>query len=238
MPRLRYARRSGVALVWALCLGSLALPTAQQTAGGPVTVFENARLIPSGGQPVIERSAFIVQGNRITAVGHAGELQVPAGARRVDLAGKTVMPAIVDTHSHVGYFDEVTNREMRDDFSRERLLDHLDRFAYTGHALTYSLGSDAPDFIDARYSRDPKSFVDLREESERDSFTGARYLTVGRGLAWPYLAGAFPTHEYVYTLGRDQPGTYAPYRLYRPPVSVRGAAYEAATAAGLSFIVP
>ena len=185
MPRLSSARRSVIALVWAVCLGSLALPSAQQPAGGPVTVFENARLIPAAGQPVIERSAFIVQGNRITAVGRAGELQVPPGVRRVDLTGKTVMPAIVDTHSHVGYFDEVTNREMRDDFSRERLLDHLDRFAFTGHALTYSLGSDAPDFIDARYSPDPAHFVDLREESERDGFTGARYFTVGRGLAWP-----------------------------------------------------
>jgi hypothetical protein len=60
----------------------------------------------------------------------------------------------------------------------------------------------------------------------------------GRGLAWPYLAGAFPTHECIYTLGRDQPGSYAPYHWYRPPVSARGAVYEAAVAAGLSFIVP
>jgi len=74
---------------------------------------------------------------------------------------------------------------MVDDFTRARVLDHLDRFAYTGHALTYSLGSDPPNFIDARYSDDPKNFVDLREESERDTFSGARYYTVGRGLAWP-----------------------------------------------------
>src|SRR4029077_12374162 len=37
----------------------------------------------------------------------------------------------------------------------------------------------------ARYSDNPKTFVDLREESEKDTFTGARYFTVGRGLAWP-----------------------------------------------------
>jgi len=60
----------------------------------------------------------------------------------------------------------------------------------------------------------------------------------GRGLAWPYLAGAFPPHECIYTLGRDQPGSYSPYHWYRPPVSARGAAYEAAVATGLSFIVP
>ncbi len=156
-----------------------------QTTAQRTTVFEGARLIVGDGSAPIERSIFVVQGNRVTAVGRAGELQVPAGATRVDLTGKTVMPAIVDTHSHLGYFDEIANKEMIDQFTRARLLDHLDRFAYTGHALTYSLGSDMPNFIDARYSDDPKTFVDLRDESEQDSFTGARYFTVGRGLAWP-----------------------------------------------------
>jgi len=60
----------------------------------------------------------------------------------------------------------------------------------------------------------------------------------GRGLAWPYLVGAFPSHECIYTLGRDQPGSDAPYHWYRPPVSARGAVYEAAVATGLSYIVP
>ncbi len=60
----------------------------------------------------------------------------------------------------------------------------------------------------------------------------------GRTLAWPYLAGAFPPHECIYTLGRERPGSCAAYRVYRPPVSVRGAIYEGAAAAGMSFIVP
>jgi hypothetical protein len=60
----------------------------------------------------------------------------------------------------------------------------------------------------------------------------------GRTLALPYLVGAFPAHECIYTLGRERPGTCAAYRLYRPPLSVRGAIYEGAAAAGLSLIVP
>jgi hypothetical protein len=60
----------------------------------------------------------------------------------------------------------------------------------------------------------------------------------GRTLAWPYLAGAYPPHECIYTLGRERPGSCAAYRVYRPPVSVHGAIYEGAAAAGLSFIVP
>jgi hypothetical protein len=60
----------------------------------------------------------------------------------------------------------------------------------------------------------------------------------GRAVAWPYLCGAFPPHECIYTLGRDRPGSCAPYRLYRPPVSVHGALYEAGAIAGVSLVVP
>ncbi|MSR19788.1 MAG: hypothetical protein EXR91_02250 [Gemmatimonadetes bacterium] len=166
------------------CRGGAEAPRSAQDEGG-VTVFAGARLIVGDGSAPIENSAFVIQGNRILSVGRTGDLEVPAGAAVVDLAGKTVMPAIVDPHSHVGYYDEVTDTEIQDDFTLDRILDHLDRFAYTGHALTYSLGSDMPKFIDARYADDPKSFVDLRDASEGDGFTGSRYFTVGRGLAWP-----------------------------------------------------
>jgi imidazolonepropionase-like amidohydrolase len=42
-----------------------------------------------------------------------------------------------------------------------------------------------PKLIDARYSDHPESFVDLRQSSQEETFTGARYQTVGRALAWP-----------------------------------------------------
>ena len=186
MHWLRTVAFLGIAVAGAALLDRYSPVIGQQPAGAQrPTVFEGARLIIGNASAPIERSAFVIEGRRITAVGRAGEVQIPANAIRVDLTGKTVMPAIVDTHSHLGYFDETADKEMVDQFTRARVLDHLDRFAYSGHALTYSLGSDMPTFIDARYSDDPKTFVDLREESEQDSFTGARYFTVGRGLAWP-----------------------------------------------------
>jgi len=166
------------------CGGGAERSAAAQDARG-TTVFEGARLILGDNSAPIENSVFVIRGGGILDVGRSGELEVPVGAAHVDLTGKTVMPALIDPHSHVGYYDEVTDTELQDDFAHERVLDHLDRFAYTGHALTYSLGSDSPEFIDARYSDDPENFVDLRDESERTSFSGARYLTVGRGLAWP-----------------------------------------------------
>src|SRR5688572_23203017 len=135
-----------LALVGAASCGPSAEGSTSAQEAGAVTVFEGARLIVGDGSPPIEGSAFVVQGRTILAVGRAGELEIPAGAARVDLSGKTVMPAIVDPHSHIGYYDEVTDTEIQDDFTLERVLDHLDRFAYTGHALTYSMGSDTPEF--------------------------------------------------------------------------------------------
>ena len=73
----------------------------QAPQGTAVTVFEGARLIVGDGSAPIENAAFIVDNNRFTQVGRRGQVNVPAGATRVDLTGKTVMPAIVDAHTHM-----------------------------------------------------------------------------------------------------------------------------------------
>src|SRR5215813_7589997 len=71
-------------------------------AQSQTTVFEGARLITGDGS-TIENSAFVVVNDKFTAVGRRGDVAVPAGAARVDLSGKTVMPAMVDLHGHLGY---------------------------------------------------------------------------------------------------------------------------------------
>ena len=62
------------------------------------TVFEGARVIVGDARPPIENASFVVSGGRFVQVGRAADVKVPAGATRVSLAGKTVMPAIIDTH--------------------------------------------------------------------------------------------------------------------------------------------
>src|SRR4029077_10186631 len=66
-----------------------------------VTVFEGARLIVGDGSEPIADAAFIVEDGRFAEVGRKGQLKVPAGATRVDLTGKTVMPAIINAHIHL-----------------------------------------------------------------------------------------------------------------------------------------
>ena len=66
-----------------------------------IAVFRNARIITMKGNEVIERGDVLVRNNRIAAVGPAGSLQVPTGAREIDAAGKTIVPGFVDTHAHL-----------------------------------------------------------------------------------------------------------------------------------------
>jgi imidazolonepropionase-like amidohydrolase len=133
-------------------------PETVQAPASTVTVFENARLIVGDGSAPIENAAFTVDGTRITEVGTAGRLQVPAGAVRVDLTGKTVMPAIVDTHTHLAA-------------TREALVTQLQHKAYYGAAVAVSLGQDAGDLA-----------YQVRQEIIPDA---ARMLTAGRGITTP-----------------------------------------------------
>ena len=64
--------------------------------------FTNARIITMNGDEVIENGTIVVEGNTITALG--ADVTAPAGAKVVDVSGKTIMPGIVDVHAHVGNF--------------------------------------------------------------------------------------------------------------------------------------
>ena len=136
-------------------------PTFGQPQGG-VTAFEGARVIVGDGRTIIENAVFLVNGPRITQVGRAGQVTIPTGATRVNLAGKTVMPAIIDTHTHLSQ-------------TRELLLNDLKRRAFYGVGAALSLGQDTTDV----------SFQ-MRAETRAGSIPGAaRFFTAGRGITGP-----------------------------------------------------
>ena len=73
--------------------GSMAL------VGARVITMAGLKPGPIAGTPgVIENATILVEGNRIVAVGPSSSVQVPAGATRVDVKGKTIMPGIIDVH--------------------------------------------------------------------------------------------------------------------------------------------
>ncbi|HUH11610.1 MAG TPA: hypothetical protein VMK65_00815, partial [Longimicrobiales bacterium] len=65
-----------------------------------VVALTGARLITMRGDEVIERGDLVVRDNRIVAVGPAGSVAIPADARVFDMAGKTILPGLVDIHAH------------------------------------------------------------------------------------------------------------------------------------------
>jgi len=83
-----------------LC-GALILLATAGGASGETRAFINARIIPIAGAP-IEKGTLVVTDGKIVAVGASGAVKIPGGATTVDLAGKTVMPGLVDSHSHIG----------------------------------------------------------------------------------------------------------------------------------------
>jgi imidazolonepropionase-like amidohydrolase len=154
-------------------------PSAEAPGAPAATLFEGARLIADAGSAPIESSAFVMSDDRIIAVGEKGKVDAPAGARRVDLTGKTVIPALVDAHSHLGYTDVKRMTTAAANFTRENLVDHLRRYAYYGIAATLSMGVDRGE---------------LPYEIRGQPVPGAAlFRTAGRGMALP---NAGPGAEY------------------------------------------
>jgi imidazolonepropionase-like amidohydrolase len=112
-------------------IGALFLAAAMSLVGlaqGSATVFEGARVIVGNGT-VITDATIVVDAGKIAQVGRAADVKAPAGATRVSLTGKTVMPTIVDTHVHTSQ-------------TREALTQDLQRRAYYGVSAAMSMGQD------------------------------------------------------------------------------------------------
>jgi imidazolonepropionase-like amidohydrolase len=157
-------------LMLALLVAAAGTAAAQGVRPAAV-LYEGARLITGDGSAPIERSAFLVEDGRFTRVGRQGEVQAPAGTARLDLAGKTVIPALIDAHSHIGYMKHLTSGPQN--YTRENILDHMHRFAYFGVAASQAMGSD---FGELPFQLKEE----LRAGKDPDA---ARFLTAGRGLS-------------------------------------------------------
>jgi imidazolonepropionase-like amidohydrolase len=79
----------------------IAIERPRMRAKGSV-LLTGARVITMKGDEVLPAGDVLVTDNRIAAIGKKGSLNVPAGTRTINVAGKTIMPGLVDAHSHMG----------------------------------------------------------------------------------------------------------------------------------------
>jgi imidazolonepropionase-like amidohydrolase len=152
----RPPKAAGAALVTVVV--SLWSPVGGQAPPAGVTVFEGARVIVGDGRAPIDNATIVVSGTRITAVGPSAQVKAPAGATTVRLTGKTVMPAIVDTHVHTSQTLDALEQDLR-------------RRAYYGISAAMSLGQDTDDAVFQMRARPLPG--------------AARLFTAGRGLTMP-----------------------------------------------------
>ena len=143
-------------------------------------IFEGARLLRPGSGPPIQRGTLLVENGRIVRIGEtAGDVKAPAGATRIDLAGKTVMPLLVDTHVHLGYQKGLVFAA--DNFTRDTIVDQLDRYLYAGVGAVLSLGTD-PGTLPFQ----------VRADQAAGRRGGSTWLTAGRGIAAPNAGPGTP----------------------------------------------
>jgi imidazolonepropionase-like amidohydrolase len=162
---MRYLKFTTVAAFAALLLaacdqGPTAPEPAPPPAPGPqtsVTVFQGARLITADGRPAIENGVLVIDGNMIVSAAEAGQVQIPEGATVIDVSGKTIMPAIIDMHTHLSE-------------DRAGVVRDLQRRAYWGISAAQSLGRDTDELIATRGEPIPNA---------------GRYFSSGKGISGP-----------------------------------------------------
>lgn len=142
----------------ALCAWLMFAPVFAAPALADPIAFENVRLIIGDGRPPIANATLVVDGERIVQAGRSADVVVPRAARRINAAGKTIIPALIDTHAHVNQ-------------PREALVADLRRLAYFGVGTVMSLGVDTGD-----------APFELRANPLPGA---ARLLTAGRGITGP-----------------------------------------------------
>ncbi len=136
IPLIHLARTAALAVA-ILCLS----PSVLLAQGDAAILFRNAHVIVGDGSEIASTDVMI-RGDEILSVGEAPILDgIPI--RVIDLAGKTLMPAMIDAHAHLGY----QSREGwgAEYYGLDNLVSNLRQYAYYGFSAVFSAGSDPDD---------------------------------------------------------------------------------------------
>jgi imidazolonepropionase-like amidohydrolase len=153
--------RSRIACLAALLVGASALHA-------EVKVLKGFTLIDGSGRPPLANAAMVIDAGRIVWVGPVAQLKVPAGVETIDLAGKYVMPGIINLHGHLGNTIGLTQDAKF--FTRENVEKNLDTYASYGVTAMLSMGTDQDLIFEIRD----------RQRAGRPSTT--RVFTAGQGF--------------------------------------------------------
>jgi len=142
------------------------LEIVEEAQGSAAIALIGARVIDGTDAAPIDDAILLIEDGRIAGIGPAGSVNIPDGATRIDMSGKTIMPGLINAHGHVTV----------DDNTQLPIRAHMDQrlaiYADYGVTTVISLGShDEPDEVEG---------LKIRDEQRAGTLNGARFLTGGR----------------------------------------------------------
>ena len=164
-----------------LCLVCLALafPPAQQTRPAEtVYLLKPARVFDGESAQVHDNWVVLVRDEKIEAVGPASSVNTPAGAKVIDLSGLTLMPGLIEAHSHV-LLHPYSETSWNDQVAREslslrvaRATNHLRNTLQAGFTTIRDLGTEGAGYAD----------VGLKQAVEQGIIPGPRMIVTTKAI--------------------------------------------------------
>ena len=132
-------------------------------------ILKNATVIDGTGEDPREGTDILIMDGRVVAVESNIKLK---GAKEINLTGKTVIPSLISAHAHVGTLKGTTSSA--DNYTRENVLRHLQKYQDYGVNAVLAMGTDRPLIFDG-----------LRDSTVAGLLPGARLFSAGYGFNTP-----------------------------------------------------
>ena len=138
-----------VRLLPLLFIAAMACKRPEQTSQS-YAAYTGATIIDGNGSTPILEGVLLVSNGRVVAVGTKEDVKIPEHATVHDVAGKTIIPGLINAHGHVGDVKGIEGGH----YSRENIIDNLSIYARYGITTVVSLGGDKPDAESLRAVKD------------------------------------------------------------------------------------
>jgi imidazolonepropionase-like amidohydrolase len=114
----------------------------QEKKEEPIIALVGATLIDGTGAEPLANTTVLIQGQKIKAVGPSAKVEIPAGAQKIDIAGKWILPGFIDCHIHTGYpFNNSQYFTDTNSLATLRSLHILDKYLRSGVTAVRDAGS-------------------------------------------------------------------------------------------------
>ncbi|MFC6101104.1 amidohydrolase family protein [Olivibacter domesticus] len=148
-------------------------------------LLKNVNLVDGNGGIPVKQTNILIQGDTISAIGK--DLNTSA-KKVIDLKGKTIIPALISAHTHIGTLKDLSTRE--ENYTRENILNQLKKYMDYGVTNIQVMGTDRPLLFE----------TGLGDSSRKGLLPGARIYSAGYGFSIPNGPSPALEHgkDYIY----------------------------------------